>query len=63
MALTTADTLVCAHTEKFKRPPAKGSADDWECKIRQINDVTAVISAPGALPPAQGLLLLHIGYR
>lgn len=59
MALAAADAPVRAHAGKMSvsaSPPAKRSADDWECKIRQINDVTAVISAPGALPPAQGLL-------
>lgn len=34
------------------RPPAKRSSADWERKIRQINDVSAVIWAPAALPPA-----------
>lgn len=31
---------------------AKRGSADWERKMRQIDDVSAVISAPAALPPA-----------
>lgn len=34
------------------RPSAKRSSADWERKIRRINDVSAVIPAPAALPHA-----------